>query len=454
MLLFVTWWGVLMNKFLSVTFWLYSILMCFVANSYVLLPGSKTLFPFIITLFIIINLFAGTIRPKIRGKRLKICHHGTLLLCIFAASTAFSVVYHMVLALILLPAGNYLPFLWSAVQCIGAEAILFWNGIICVYLTSYQLGVKHRVVGILCGLIPVVNLLMLRKIVETAITEIEYERKKEAINYERADLQLCKTKYPLLLVHGVFFRDSKHFNYWGRIPKELEINGATICYGNHQSAASVEDSAAELAQRIRDIVRELGCEKINIIAHSKGGLDCRYAMAKLGIAPYVASLTTINTPHRGCLFADYLLTKIPQEIQDSIAEKYNTVLKKIGDPNPDFLAAVNDLTASRCVQLDGELGTQAGVFCQSVGSVVKKAAGGKFPLNFSYHIVKHFDGDNDGLVSDSSFQWGEDYQLLTPIDKRGISHGDMIDLNRENFEGFDVREFYVNLVNKLKDKGL
>ena len=37
--------------------------------------------------------------------------------------------------------------------------------------------------------------------------------------------------------------------------------------------------------------------------------------------------------------------------------------------------------------------------------------------------------------------------------KRGISHGDVIDLNRENIPGYDVREFYVDLVSDLKDKG-
>ena len=30
----------------------------------------------------------------------------------------------------------------------------------------------------------------------------------------------------------------------------------------------------------------------------------------------------------------------------------------------------------------------------------------------------------------------------------------MIDLNRENIEGFDVREFYVKLAADLKDRGL
>ena len=62
----------------------------------------------------------------------------------------------------------------------------------------------------------------------------------------------CETKYPILLVHGVFFRDSTRINYWGRIPKELEKNGAKIYYGNHQSADSVKKSGEEIAERISD----------------------------------------------------------------------------------------------------------------------------------------------------------------------------------------------------------
>ena len=43
--------------------------------------------------------------------------------------------------------------------------------------------------------------------------------------------------------------------------------------------------------------------------------------------------------------------------------------------------------------------------------------------------------------------------MLTVNGTRGISHGDMIDLNRENIREFDVREFYVQLVAKLKQSG-
>jgi triacylglycerol lipase len=68
--------------------------------------------------------------------------------------------------------------------------------------------------------------------------------------------------------------------------------------------------------------------------------------------------------------------------------------------------------------------------------------------------VRPFDGENDGLVSIESARWGEHCRVLTPTGKRGISHGDIIDLNRENIGGFDVREFYVELAQELKAMGL
>ena len=43
--------------------------------------------------------------------------------------------------------------------------------------------------------------------------------------------------------------------------------------------------------------------------------------------------------------------------------------------------------------------------------------------------------------------------ILKPQGRRGISHGDVIDLNRENIDTFDVREFYVELVSDLKRRG-
>ena len=340
-----------------------------------------------------------------------------------------------------------------AIPMVILEAILFWNGMIRVYLTSVQLGLKHRILAALCGWIPFLNIWYLTKIIRIASDEVEFETEKWGLDEVRAENEVCKTKYPILLVHGVFFRDFRYLNYWGRIPKELKRNGAAVYYGQQQSAASVEDSGRELAARIRAILDETGCEKVNIIAHSKGGLDSRAAIAHAGCAPYVATLTTINTPHRGCIYAEYLLNKVPEAARQKVAAAYNATLKRLGDENPDFLAAVTDLTESACLARNETTPDMPGVLYESVMSYCRKARHGKFPLNATYPVVKHFDEKNDGLVSVDSAKWGTRFTLLEPVGKRGISHGDVVDLNRENIPGFDVREFYVNLAADLKKRG-
>ena len=347
-----------------------------------------------------------------------------------------------------------------AVIAVIAEAAVFWSGMIRIYLTSEQLGLKWRVIGGITGMIPVVNLMVLVKMISLVSAEVELETEKAELNQVRAESKLCETRYPLLMVHGVFFRDFKYLNYWGRIPKELLRNGAVIYYGQQQSAASVAECARELSERILEIAGA-GPDapgKVNIIAHSKGGLDCRYAIACCGMAPYVASLTTVNTPHEGCKFADWLLDMVPGRVRRRIAREYNETLRHFGDPDPDFLAAVGDLTASGAARLnremaEGERKAMESVYCQSVASSLKKPCHGRFPLNLTQRFVKLFDGENDGLVSLESMAWGQRCLEIRVKGKRGVSHGDVIDLNRENIPDFDVREFYVDLVRDLKERG-
>ena len=409
----------------------------------------KSLVIILVVGFVLVNIFPSLYNRKMPTLRLRVCGDGCEILIIFLISTFLSTIFFVFKMYL----GLTSSWIVGLLVVIAMESIVFWNGIVRVYITSMQLAIKWRLIGILCGWIPIVHLFVLCQIIHIALKETTFESEKIRINIKRQENYICRTKYPLLLVHGVFFRDSKYLNYWGRIPAELEKNGAIIYYGNQQSAASVADCGKEISERISKIVQKTGCEKVNIIAHSKGGLDCRYAISKFCADKWVASVTTINTPHRGCLFAEYLLSKLPENSRNLIAQEYNLALKKLGDNNPDFLAAVNDLTVSSCKKRNETIVDVPGVFYQSVGSKLNKATSGKFPLNFSYHLVKHFDGLNDGLVSTDSFAWGEISTLLTVSGSRGISHGDMIDLNRDNIDEFDVREFYVNLVHDLKNRG-
>lgn len=430
------------------------ILLFMIANS-VWFFSRPNMFWFIlpcILLFLLINIFPSPANFRIRPLRLCICADGASLLVSFLIACTMSIIYHIWASLSLLP-DDWLIFTISIITAVCVLSLVFWNGILRVYCTSVQLGIKHRIIGLLCGWIPIANIFALFSIISITTKEVEFELKKQQINKNRADKQVCKTKYPLLLVHGVFFRDTKMLNYWGRIPEELENNGAKVFYGNHQSALSVEESGREIADRIKEIISQTGCEKVNIIAHSKGGLDCRYAISHCGVDSMVASLTTISTPHKGCLFADYLLFKVGDNIQSKIAAAYNKMFKKFGDETPDFLSSVNSLTYESCSKFNRCTPNSDKVYYQSVGSKLNKAVYGKFPMNFSYHLVKHFDGANDGLVSEKSFPWGERFTFVEVSGKRGVSHADMIDLNRENIPQFDVREFYVKLVSDLKRMG-
>lgn len=402
----------------------------------------------LVSLFIIINIVPSYDNVHISTRRLRMCADGCELLILFIATLIPVIAFFIMLMSV-----DCIKYIIDGICLVIVEAILFWNGMLRIFILSSQLRMKWRVLGLLCGWIPIVNVFVLMKMISIVLAEVEVENAKIMLEQERYLSQICQTQYPILLVHGVFFRDSEYFNYWGRIPAQLEKNGAKVFYGNHQSAASVAESAAEISERIREIIREEQVEKVNIIAHSKGGLDCRYAVSMLGMDRYVASLTTINTPHRGCLFADVLLSKIPESVKGLVAEGYNATLRKLGDDNPDFISAVTDLTASSCQRMNDIVKDKESVYYQSVGSVLKGASSGQFPLNMTYYLVKYFDGPNDGLVRVDSFRWGENFVLLQPKGKRGISHGDMIDLNRENIEDFDVREFYVDLVKDLKEKG-
>lgn len=399
--------------------------------------------------FVLMCLFP--VFSKKYGRKMRTLHGGQILLTVFLITLTAEIIMTLILIFKTDIPGKTL--LINSVICGIGEFIIFWDGMIRVYLFSKQLGIKWRIAGAVCGMIPVLNIIMLVKIISVTACEYKFECMITDRERKRRGQNICKTKYPVLLVHGVFFRDSNLFNYWGRIAETLEKNGAEIYYGNQQSASSVENSAKELLAKIKEIVEKSGCEKVNIIAHSKGGLDSRYALSLLGADKYTASLTTVNTPHRGCLFAEYLLNKVPNNVRESIANKYNAALRKIGDPDPDFIAAVTELTASACGALNEKCPDCPGVYYQSVGSKAKKASGGQFPLNLSYRFVKLFDGENDGLVSVGSMKWGNSFTLLEPKGKRGITHGDVIDLNRENIKGFDVREFYVGLVNDLKERG-
>jgi triacylglycerol lipase len=263
----------------------------------------------------------------------------------------------------------------------------------------------------------------------------------------------CQTKYPIMLVHGTGFRDDNRFyGYWGRIPQALTDRGARVFYSGQDAWGAVDDSAEIVKASILKALEASGAEKVNLIAHSKGGLESRHLISKLGMAAKVASLTTISTPHRGSKALE-LFYKFPKPLYAFVSWFPNAWFRLMGDKKPDFFRASRQMSVTECAALNRECPDHPGILYQSYGAKLKSPFSDLmyFFLNIFIRILE---GDNDGLVAVESARWGNYLGIIENEKLRGVSHSDVVDLWRSNFSGFDIRKVYVQVATGLKKKGL
>ena len=267
-----------------------------------------------------------------------------------------------------------------------------------------------------------------------------------------------KTQYPVLMVHGVGFRDLKWPLYWGRIPNALSDIGTELFYGQQDCWARIEDNAKSLKARVRQILDETDSEKVNIIAHSKGGLEARMVASTLGMGGQIASITTIGTPHRGSKTIDRLL-KAPDSLFNIASFAVDNWIGLIGDTKPDFYAVCKDFSTEFAEKFNKENPDVPGVYYQSFAGVMRTPLS-DINLSTANVIVKMIEGDNDGLVSVESAKWGEAFTLLTGRTNRGVSHYDEIDFRRAPFSSrssgdgvADICDVYKSIVYDLVERG-
>ena len=267
-------------------------------------------------------------------------------------------------------------------------------------------------------------------------------------------------KYPVLLVHGIGFRDSKVLCYWGRIPKVLEREGVKVMFGEQDSNATVEDNGAFLADRIRTLARENNIDKFNVIAHSKGGLDMRYVISTLGLDGYIASLSTICTPHNGSRTMDKLMD-ISTPLVKFAAKCSDLMLRIRGDKKPDAFAVYRSFTTAEAARFNEANPDVPGIYYQSYAFTFTSMFSDAF-MWFPHLIVKMVEGENDGLLTPEGARWTNFRGVYTGSTNRGISHCDEIDMRRFRFTSkkaeenriSDMVDFYLELVRELEAKGL
>ena len=120
----------------------------------------------------------------------------------------------------------------------------------------------------------------------------------------------AKTRYPIVLVHGLFGFDSfLGVDYFYGIPGALSRDGAQVFVAQVSASNSTEVRGEQLLAQVKNIMAITGASKVNLIGHSHGGPTIRYVA---GVAPQlVASVTSIGGVNKGSRVADILRGVVP-----------------------------------------------------------------------------------------------------------------------------------------------
>ena len=104
-------------------------------------------------------------------------------------------------------------------------------------------------------------------------------------------------RLPILLIHG-YAQDQSVWNSWkGWLDRDNFSNIYLISFQENDKCGSVQQHGAELSGIVDKILRDTGKDQVNIVAHSKGGLDARAFLASG--THKVANLIMIGTPNNG-----------------------------------------------------------------------------------------------------------------------------------------------------------
>ncbi len=256
-------------------------------------------------------------------------------------------------------------------------------------------------------------------------------------------------KYPIVLVHGIAMKDWKRLRAFGKIEKNIEAAGYEVHSADIDGFGTIETNAQQLRDYILNICEQTGKEKVNIIAHSKGGLDSKYMITKLGMEDKVASLTTLCTPHKGSIIASKIWS-FPGFVKKFIAFWINLFYRILGDKHPNALGACEQLM--KVEEEEETINFSDKVYCQSFSTSIKKFSD-CFIFAIPMRIIRRYDDDidNDGMVCVESAKFGN-YRGEC-IHDMPLSHGQIIDFMAKKNQKEKIYDFYCNLCREISDIG-
>lgn len=291
------------------------------------------------------------------------------------------------------------------------------------------------------------------------------------------------TRFPLVLAHGFNAGPDSIGGFNPNLIAALRADGYRVYVTQVSPLTGVATRAIQLRPQIDAALRDAGTDKVNIIAHSMGGLDARFLISRLGYAGRVASLSTISTPHHGSPIADDILDStalVSSVILNNFARAVGaTYTDRALAENSDLRAALSDLSTANAAAFALQNPNQPGVYYQSWaglsnvagisgphdeqeclkdgGALLLNNAGGRDWMDPLLTPLAWFVArgpllhPNDGVVAVASARWGR-FRGCIPADHLD-QIGQIDDLGPDEDSGFDYVAFYRQLAAELAAMG-
>jgi triacylglycerol lipase len=251
----------------------------------------------------------------------------------------------------------------------------------------------------------------------------------------------CVPRHPVVFCHGMLamtmlrMQVPEESNYFSRLRPFLRERGIEALYPNVEPTGGI----AARAEQLRDSIRHWTDQRINLVAHSMGGLDARFLITHLGMADRVASLTTIAAPHCGTTVADWFCLNFRQRVPLLLTlEAFGINVDGFRDCRTDMCRLFNERTPD--APGVRYLSYTASVPSSRVSPLLRRA----------WNILTPAEGANDGLVSMRSAVWGEVIGTLTADHFAQTPDGLFV----RPHENFDAVSFYSRLLEDLAHRGL
>ncbi|MFT3713249.1 MAG: hypothetical protein QM817_36805 [Archangium sp.] len=289
--------------------------------------------------------------------------------------------------------------------------------------------------------------------------------------------------YPVVFIHGMAGFDALQvgglsMDYFGNTVQDLSGRGEEVFRVVLPPFDDSEHRAIELQKQLNDILYRTNAAKLNLVAHSQGGLDARILISRAGLGwgDRIATLVTISTPHRGTKVANAAVgvaDVFPDSVSDGVLDGIAGMLSRTVydvERDPKLRAQLEQLTEPTLEAFNRKYVNDervrylswAGRSNLHTGLIV--CDGATYP-NQPWKVdvlLPLFSGVSvatewgipaqvsDGLVTVESAKWGT-FQGCVPadhLDEVGMPNANGVDLSI-----FDSKQFYRDLVAELRAHG-